>query len=528
MKKLAVLLAVVAVAALSVSAFAADGSYVTNPYSDVDENSYYYNDIMYLLDQHIMQGGLNRQGERVFNGKEHITRNEVAASLARLLRDVNEKMLDNNEQAMLKKLVVEFKDELDELGVKVDERFGIWEDRLGGWRMHGTLVLQIVNRSANDAADALGADGDGSLNFDEARIFFERTFGENDEYFFRARLRNDDTEYARFDRFYVDMPFFFDSKFTVGRFSWGWEGDYKISLPETGGWTGDQPLTDWTWDGFGITKEFGLGTFQAVVAHPDKNWAGLRDEDGNNTLRDWMIMARGAFQFTEQFGFDLGAQAFVGDNAEWRIDPEHSSTGNWEGQAFKNLWTIFAGLRFNFNENIGFKGIFYSQKVDAETIDNNQWTDMFEDDNSNHWAVMFDVKQPALKFTSLWLEYGQYKQGFITRGNGVIAYSDLLGELIGNRAAVDTKYYRIGLGQQWTDQWATYLFYYGYDRSDVADCAGSKPKEFGVGIQYKMNDHTTFGLNYINANNDVDTDKYPGIAEHDKDNVVRFRTAITF
>ena len=168
MKKLAVLLAVVAVAALSVSAFAADGSYVTNPYSDVAEGSYYYDDIMYLLEQSIMQGGFNTRGERVFNGRTNITRNEIAASLARLLRKVDERMLDNNEQAMLKKLVVEFKDELDELGVKVDERFGIWEDRLGGWRMHGTLVLQIVNRSLSSLTQFLK--GRKANAFDLARI----------------------------------------------------------------------------------------------------------------------------------------------------------------------------------------------------------------------------------------------------------------------------------------------------------------------------------------------------------------------
>ena len=101
-----------------------------------------------------------------------------------------------------------------------------------------------------------------------------------------------------------------------------------------------------------------------------------------------------------------------------------------------------------------------------------------------------------------------------------MAYSDLVGDLLGQTATYDTKYWRVGLGQEWNDQWATYLFYYGYklDDATAADKFGESPKEFGAGIRYKMNDYTTFGLNYIHADGDKDNE----------DNVVRFRTSITF
>ena len=521
MKKLAVILAVVAVAALSAPAFSA-----TNPFMDVPMNHWAYDAIGQLAAHGILSGF----PDGTYKGQQQTTRYEMASALARSLAVVDMTKASKQDVEMLKRLVVEFKDELEALGVRVDEldeRVAVLEDRLGGWHMHGTLVLDVMNRSANSAGDALGKDGKGSVGFDEARLFFERTFGENDEYFFRARLRNeegaegkddDGTGAARFDRFYVDMPFFMDSTLTVGRFSWAWEGDYKISLPEVGGWTGDQPLTDWTWVGFGFTKNFGLGTFNAVAAHPDVNWLGLEDQDGNKNLDDWMLMARGTFQFTEQIGFDLGGQAFIGDNAEWK--KQNTTTGNWDGQSFNSLWSIFAGLRFNFNENIAFKGIFYYQKTKAETIDNNAWRDMFNDDNANHWAVMFDVKQEALKFTSLWLEYGQFKEGFTSRNKSVMAYSDLVGGKLGQRAPYDLKYWRVGLGQEWNEQWSTYLFYYGYKIDDVAATAtyGESPKEFGLGVNYKLNDYTTMGLNYMHADADKD----------DKDNVVRFRTKIAF
>ena len=517
MKKLAVILAVVAVAALSAPAFSA-----TNPFMDVPMNHWAYDAIGQLAAHGILSGF----PDGTYKGQQQTTRCEMASALARSLAVVDMTKASKQDVEMLKRLVVEFKDELEALGVRVDEldeRVAVLENRLGGWHLHGTLVLDVMNRSANDAGEAFGADGKGSVGFDEARIFFERTFGENDEYFFRARLRNetgsegkddDGTGAAYLDRFYVDMPFFFDTMLTVGRFSWAWEGDYKISLPETGGWTGDQPLTDWTWTGFGLTKNFGLATFNAVAAHPDVNWAGISGANaaGVNTtkLDDWMVMARGTFQFTEQIGFDLGGQAFIGDNAN--PDPVYdSNTNTWSGSSFSNLWTLFAGLRFNFNDNVAFKGIFYHQKLKAERIVANQWTDYYPDDSANHWAVMFDVKQPALKFTSLWLEYGQFKEGFVNRNTSGIYYSDLNGI---QRATSDIKYYRIGLGQEWNDQWSTYLFYYGYDNDNT------KPKEFGAGIQYKLNDYTTMGLNYMHADADNAAD--------DKDNVVRFRTKVAF
>jgi hypothetical protein len=419
----------------------------------------------------------------------------------------------------------------------------------------------VKNESRNKAGDAFGPDGKGSVGFDEARLWFERTFGENDEYFFAARLRNDDKEYARFDRFFVEMPFFFDTKMTVGRFNWALEGDYKISLPETGGWTGDQILTDWTLTGFGVTKNFGLGMARIAVAHPNKlfNTEDHRENvKTSNVLQDWMILAGASFQFTEQIGLDLGGQAFIGDNAEYYQDdtlyqtkknPKPHKIHKDYDWSFNNLWTVYAGLRFNFNENIGFRGTFYHQKMDTEEVYDEKWRDsgyllylpkgnrnnwsLVDVEDANHWAVIVDVKQAALKYTSVWLEYGQFDQGFRTMNDGGIFYSPLLQEEWGVQADTDIKYWRVGLGQEWNDKWSTYLFYYGYnisdgrytynkDTGDILSYSNVKPKEYGVGVQYKLNDYTTMGLNYMHAENDM-----PGENER-KDNVVRFRTKVTF
>jgi hypothetical protein len=296
-------------------------------------------------------------------------------------------------------------------------------------------------------------------------------------------------------------------------------------------------MTDITYDGFGFTKNFGLGTFNMAVAHPNKILDNLE-------YSDWMILARGTFQFTEQIGLDLGGIVEVGDNAEQKNANSLDANGreptndNYAGRdnnykngdmAFDKMWEIFAGLRFNFNDNIAFKGIFYHQKMDMQDLDVNRWRDYgyfgrnangnVIADDANHWALMLDVKQEALKYTSAWLEYGQYDQGFRNKGDKGIATS---GVLFGRQANNDIKYWRIALGQEWNDKWATHIFYYGY-KVDQGN-TDWKPAEMGLGVQYKLNDYTTMGLNYVHVKDAVAT----GNNNYDNDDVIRFRTSVSF
>ena len=463
-----------------------------------------------------------------YKGQQQTTRYEMASALARALAVVDMEKASKQDVELLKRLTLEFKDELEALGVKVselDDRVGVLEDRLGGWHIHGALVLDVKNESAKNAADT---DGDGYIGFDNARVFFERTWGENDEYFFRARLRNDGDDNdgftnnngnsAFFDRYYVTMPFFFDTRLTVGRFLYDVDTAYRPDL--------------------------------AYASHSNRTHPNMRDTKfvnpitgvkegvlgGNNAInaRAWALFMMGQFQFTEQIGLDIGGQAFFGDNAETARD----NGAQLNDLSFNNLWTVFAGLRFNFNDAIAIKGAFYHQEIDSERVENvngqNKWVDYgygLRDGNSiiddaNHWRAIIDVKQEALKFTSLWLEYGQYDAGFFTpQGISTIFPSEakVITDAFTNSASVlaDTKYWRVVLGQEWNEKWATHLFYYGYKVENGKGNEDAKPSEFGLGVQYKLNDATTMGLNYVHAKNDLDGDDT-------KDNIIRFRTAISF
>lgn len=542
MKRIAAVVAIAAVAALAAPAFSA-----TNPFMDVPMNHWAYDAIGQLAAHGILSG----YPDGLYKGKQQTTRYEMASALARALAVVDMTKASKQDVEMLKRLVVEFKDELEALGVRVDEldeRVSVLENRLGGWHIHGTAVVDVKYRKAETP---LTGNGDGEVTFDEARLWFERDFGENEEYQFRARLRDEGGQKGaasdiRFDRFFVTMPFFMDSRFTVGRFNYNMGKAYIPSIPATGGWGGDPVVTNLTLTGFALEKNFGVGNFLAYLAHDDK----MPDSFNDVNRKSWQFFAMGQFQFTENIGFDLGGQVFVGDNSSTR--PWRNPNGveptkylNYDGDtSFKNLWTVFAGLRFNFNDNIALKGSFYHQKISAEEVrtegatvgwrdygyglrDGNKWID-----DANHWRAIIDVKQDALKFTSLWLEYGQYDKGFwAPQGASSIFFSEstvLVNHFLdGSQVTNDTKYWRVVLGQEWNEKWATHLFYYGYKVENFNVNSDAKPYEVGVGVQYKLNDATTMGLNYVHVDSDL-PDGALNNEEEAKDDIVRFRTAISF
>lgn len=575
MKKIAVLVAIAAVAALAAPAFSA----MTNPFMDVPMNHWAYDAIGQLAVHHIIDG----YPDGLYRGKQPATRYELASVVARALAIVDMTKASKQDVEMLKRLVVEFKDELEALGVRVDEldeRVAVLENRLGGWHIHGTAVVDARYRKAESSYTGKP---DGTITFDEARLWFERTFGENDEYFFAARIRDEGGQKGaasdiRFDRFYVSMPFFMDTKFTLGRFNYNMGKAYIPDVANTGGWYGDPVLTNLTVTGFALEKNFGMGNFLVYVAHDDKTPNAERKAGQFRNAAEgltpfstinkysWQIFAMGQFQFTENVGFDLGGQAFIGDNSS--TTPEERTGNNinvnsrnkvlnWEGdENFKNLWTVFAGLRFNFNENIAIKGSFYHQKINAERVGYNEdrtsfgWRDYgygWRDtggsivDSANHWRAIIDVKQEALKFTSLWLEYGQYKEGFwAPQGMSSIFFSEstVLEPFVGygSQAMADINYWRVVLGQKWNEKWATHIFYYGYKVSDAIakynattgaflGYEDAKPYELGVGVQYKLNDATTMGLNYVHVDSDLPA--WDNETET-KDDIVRFRTAVSF
>jgi hypothetical protein len=485
---------------------------------DVPMNHWAYDAIGQLAAHGILSG----YPDGTYKGKQPTTRYEMASALARALAVVDMTKASRQDVEMLQKLVVEFHDELDALGVTVADLEGkvsLLDKRLGGWYIHGRLRLDVYNNSSNNAPTP-----DGDIFGANFRLWIERFFGEDEQYHFVSRIDRVNTNTIRFTQFYVDMPFFFDSTFTAGKFGWEFETPYYLGgtfgLPEVGEHGLDDVLTDRNVEGLGITKQFGLGEFKAYIAHPNGSFVNENTVNpANNGLGfgAWEVTALARMQFTEQFGFDLGGNAFIGDNAE----PANPVDGD---SAFDNVWTIFGGLRFDFNENIGFRGIYYHQQMNGDDYNGGAWFDK-DLDSTKHWRVIFAVKQEALKFTSAWLEYGQADAGFYSPVGGDAFFFEAQngGKLAGNGYSnkmmeADLKYWRIALGQVWNDKWATHLFYSSYDFDDAMIGSDGLENEWGVGVRYTYSPAVSFGLQYTNV----------GYDQVDDDHVIRFRTQVVF
>jgi hypothetical protein len=329
----------------------------------------------------------------------------MASALARALAYIDMNKANRQDVAMLQRLVVEFKDELDALGVRVDQldaRVATMHRRLGGWQLSGALRLD-VNFWDHDARD-------GSMSLSRARLFIDRWFGEDESIRFHGRVNHEpwyDANYAFIQHFWVEFPAFFDTRVTVGRFQTDWDAAYRFG---TGGVTDISNiswLTDRRMDAMMLTKNFELGMFQVYAARPVMAipaGVDIVEEELLFVNRDaWEIAARAVLQFTEQFGFDLGLQYFRGDD-----HTEVLLAGDFAGLGarFNSLFTVYGGLRFDFNQNIGLRGMYLHQQLNSDfTFDGGlNWVDA-DFDSTKAFRLAVDVKQDLLGFTSLWLGY---------------------------------------------------------------------------------------------------------------------------
>jgi hypothetical protein len=506
---------------------------------DVPLNHWAYDAIGQLAAQGILSG----YPDGTYKGKQPTTRYEMASALARALAVVDLTKASKADVEMLKRLVIEFKDELDALGVKVDEldkRVAVIESRLGGWKISGVLRNDLLHTDSFTGAkqnDNEESRGYGDLA--RARLFLDRWFGEDESIHFHARVEGSDGAYANassnlaFTRFYAEIPAFYDTKLIVGRFAYDFEGAYyldgktpfsKLGVAGTDHWMGSGAI-----DAFGIQKNFGLGSVTFYVAHPLLSTENTAEVDewirpwAKTGFSVWEFALNGQFQFNEQFGFDLGIQAFMGDDAA-KVKTEWLP-GN-DTVELNKLWTAYVGIRFDFSDSIALRGLFFHQARDLEDGAGNDLSDRYYDgDNSNAFKFVVDVKQELLSFTSLWLEYNHLEEGFFVRNGRNALFND--GDFGKNAAAGyiapgnfvidDLTIWRIAAEQEWNDKWSTFLFFANFDLDDVD--VGFK--HYGLGVNYQLNPSVILGLSYAVFNYD---DDFPANDESQ----IRFRTQVTF
>jgi hypothetical protein len=132
-----------------------------------------------------------------------------------------------------------------------------------------------------------------------------------------------------------------------------------------------------------------------------------------------------------------------------------------------------------------------------------------------------------LKFTSLWLEYGQLDENFYVP-LGVTALTldnwDIAGGGDGF-AGTTIKTWRVGATQQWNEKWSTWAYVANHTLEDVGENTEAKLLQWGLGVEYQYTENVAFALSYIKLDWDDDAENVGG---YEDDYRLQFRTAVVF
>lgn len=488
MKKFLAVFAVIALVAFAAPAFAA------NPFMDVPAGHWAYDAVAQLAARGVVSG----YPDGAFKGAQPATRYEVASVVARALAKIDAEKASKQDLEMLKKLVMEFKDELDALGVKVDKidkRVAVLEDRLGGWKLRGSFVFD-ANFSGDGAYNENGAETE--FHKEWFALVFTKQIDETTSLYARLRMgqyvdgsgRNDmPGDETRWDRIYVDMKLPYDMDFRVGR----WLQDFEGNMGLYWAYDANPMFGSYRMDGFRAHKSWGNFDMTGIVARN----AGISPT--GRELGEFMHYALDInFKPNEKFWAGATGYWLQGDHGLGDVDDLNVNT-----------YAIYAG--FAFTPAVELKGIYYFQNLGSDI------NGFGLDDSPKAWKAVVDVKQDLLKFTSLWIQYMQIDNTFygLNQQNNMdwgVAISVTDGMPLNNNTS---KVWMIGAEQKWNDKWTTFM---KYAKADYDTLGSDDATNWTVGATYQYTPAVAFQLVY---------DKIDFGAGED-DNLIKFRTSVSF
>ena len=532
MKKFIATVAMIAVVAFTAPALAA-----TNPFMDVPQGHWAYDAVGLLASRGIISG----YPDGAYKGVQPATRYEMASLVARALVAVDADKASKQDLELLKKLVLEFKDELDALGVKVDQldkRIAVLEDNLGGWKLSGEFYFD-ANFASGDQKNSGYTDGNYDNSFEKSRFRFTLEKQIDEKTYFHAQFRagnwaTGSVDNARGDvdgfnvrQVYVDTVLPGDIQMRVGRFFYDVEWDHGFYIDY------DATFGDIRVDGFTFKKSWDTFTAMAVVGR-NTEFKGESYYISDN-ITDDDTATSGAFML---YGLELEWQPtdafYIGLWGTWITEDgnldEYSVLFDEDGnKVFSNTddldvstYSVYAS--YEFTPAIALDGIYYYQDL------GDSWAAIYDGvDDPQAWKVILRLEQDLLKFTSLRLEYQEVDNAFIGPNDpyGFPFTSGCIATISNNRADYadphgTSKYFFAFATQQWNDKWSSYLRYACVDFDTVGlDDATN----WGLGITYQYTPAVAFRL----AFDEVDYgDNNPDGAKSDKDRIIQFRTTVNF
>jgi len=480
MKKILALVAVVALVAFAAPAFAN-----VNPFMDVPMNHWAYDAIGQLAARGVLSG----YPDGTYKGNQPMTRYEAASAIARALAVVDMTKASKQDVEMLKRLVVEFKDELDALGVKVDQidsRLAVIEERLGGWKLWGEFRYDAKFGAGDDVTEPnlYGTTGSNQFNVSRYRIWMRKFI--DDKVTFTARLGSVG---AVFERYFLTVKFPWDITAHIGKGDWyDWEDEDGLYIDN------DAMFANLS-TGFYFNKPFAMGNFVFFVNRPDEiNLVGP-----TSPIERYDIGARVKLNFNEQLWLSL--------NGILRKYDSNVLFAPAIDQEDEHIYWGAVGI--NFTPAIALKAAYYAQEIQTGPTT----------ESPNSFQAIIDIKQDALKFTSFWAEYRSFDDNFTAwNAEPWNMYGDVTGMNLG--ADYDSVMF-FYLKQKWTDQWSTFQRYFiGNARNEIPGVTDNTTN-WTFGVKYNYTPGLSFELAYDKIENSH-------TLVNDDDSVIRFRTHIAF
>jgi hypothetical protein len=471
---------------------------------DVPASHWAYDAITQLAGRGVISG----YPDGSYKGAQPATRYEVASVIARSLAKLDLEKASKQDVEMLKKLIVEFKDELDALGVKVDqidERLAVLETDIGGWSMAGQLRFDAKFSGNNEQNgwydDGFAFKGKNEFDLNRYRFWIRKRIDENTS--FEARLgatgNNDVNKTTVWQHYYVTTKLPYDIGLTIGRQNLDLEDALGFYV-DYDSWVADVDV-----NALKFTKSWGVADLLLVFA---------RDGDGNWDYTSPAVDNTEGFIVAANINANFNEKFRAGVLGYWLLTDDEIDVAGVETD--HNITTYGAYLGFKFTPDIELKGLHYWQK---QGKDRSRY--VVGEDSAAAWKAILDVKQEALKFTSLWLEYGKMDNNFEQYGSG-ISYALYGADPLANRPgnSLDaTTIWAIYANQQWNDKWRTALRYvhadFGVDGID-------KTTNWTLEAGYRYSPAIEFSLGYDNI------DYGDGGTRTGDDHIIRFRTFVTF
>ena len=504
---------------VAVVAFAAPALAATNPFMDVPQGHWSYDAVGLLASRGIVSG----YPDGAFKGAQPATRYEMASVVARALVTVDAEKASKQDLELLKKLVMEFKDELDALGVKVDsldKRVAVLEDGIGGWKVRGTFWFDANFAGGDQATSSYTGGNDNEFNKQRFRLYLTKQLSETTSFYAELRAGENeghgrgmgDMNWARIRDMYVDTVLPWEIGFRAGRFMVDFEADHGLYVDN------DAIFGDYRVDGFQFTKAWNTVSVKALVGRNAGFYNEVLAGDTSGFADDFMNYAVDlTWQPNENF--------FVGINGNWMMEDSNDSI-----YANTDVSTYSVYASYNFTPAIALQGTYYFQDIDdvnaaANMIAANQYGNATED-SPQAWRATLDLGQDLLKFTGLRFEYQEQDNTFVGVRD---PYS--FGVDNGEQASISqnmpwndgtTKFFFVYAAQQWNDKWSSYLRY-GHADFDTDNIDDSD--NYGIGVTYQYTPAIAFRLayDYVDYGDNNPNGFYSG-----EDHVFQFRTVVNF